>query len=105
MGIAITILTVFLIVNCLMLVGIILLQRGKGKGLAGAFGVGSMEEALGTHAASTAQKITAFLGATFLLLALLIGVLRQQHVSAVRVPEPAGETTVDPVAAPLEDPE
>ena len=79
MGVTITILTVLLAIDCFLLIGIILLQRGKGQGLAGAFGVGGMEEALGTHAASTAQKITAVLGVLFLLLSVTVAFLRQHH--------------------------
>ena len=82
MGILITILTVFLAIDCLLLVGIILLQRGRGQGLAGAFGVGSMEEALGAHAASTAQKITAALAVVFLVLSVVVGLLRRNYDSA-----------------------
>lgn len=79
MSILITILTILLVIVALLLIGIILLQRGKGRGLAGAFGAGSMEEALGTGAASTAQRITAVLGALLLILTVLVGVLRRHH--------------------------
>ena len=89
MGVLITILTVLLVADCVLLVGIILLQRGKGQGLAGAFGVGSMEEALGTHAATTAQKITIVLGVLFLALSIVLGLLHRHHESSVVATQPA----------------
>jgi len=89
LGVIITILTVLLIIDCLLLIGIILLQRGKGQGLAGAFGVGGMEEALGTHAASTAQRITGILGAGFIVLAILVSWLKQREMTEVGGVEPA----------------
>ena len=89
MSIIITILTVILVLDCILLIGIILLQRGKGQGLAGAFGVGGMEEALGTHAASTAQKITVVLGVIFLSLSIILGVLHRQVSKGTDIEPPA----------------
>jgi preprotein translocase subunit SecG len=84
LAVFITILIVLLVLNSILLVGIILLQRGKGQGLAGAFGVGGMEEALGSHAASTAQKITAILAVTFMVLCVATAYLKQrQHMQVV----------------------
>ena len=98
MGIVITILKVLLVIDCLLLIGIILLQRGKGQGLAGAFGVGGMEEALGTHAASTAQKITVVLAVVFLSICIILGVLSRYHEAGI-VAEPAVETTAEEESA------
>gem|GEM_PF-437265 len=125
MGILITILTVLLVIDCILLIGIILLQRGKGQGLAGAFGVGGMEEALGTHAASTAQKITVVLGALFLGISILLGILYRYDQDGLdtdvapppadtkpaaatdSTPEPATDSTPTPApaAAPAAEPE
>ena len=86
MGVLITILTVVLIVNCLGLVGLILIQRGKGGGLAAAFGGGGMEQAFGTRAATLAQKATALMAVIFLVLSIALGLMYQRrHV----VPPPA----------------
>ena len=94
MGILITILTVLLVIDCVLLIGIILLQRGRGHGLAGAFGVGGMEEALGSHAATTAQKITIVLAVGFLVLSVVLGLLRRRYDADFAGPEPtpAGQT-------------
>ena len=100
LSILINILTVLLVIVAFLLIGIILLQRGKGRGLAGAFGAGSMEEALGTGAASTAQKITAVLGALLLILAVLVGMLRRHAETTAPAPRPAPEAPADPGAPP-----
>jgi len=97
--ILISILTVLLILDCVLLIGIILLQRGKGQGLAGAFGAGAMEEALGAHAATTAQKITAILGCLFLALCVAIGLLKSQVAIPVSS-APMTETAKSAPAAP-----
>lgn len=98
MGFIITVLTVFLIIDCILLVGIILLQRGKGQGLAGAFGVGGMEEALGARAATTAQKITVVLAVGFLTLSIALGLLRNSYDSAIPSVAPASKHAPAPAA-------
>jgi preprotein translocase subunit SecG len=105
LNVLITILTVLLVIDCLLLIGIILLQRGKGQGLAGAFGVGSMEEALGTRAASTAQKITTVLAVVFLTLSIAIGLLRRavyrpDAASASADGRPAPSAPMEPIEEP-----
>jgi preprotein translocase subunit SecG len=75
-GILTIIATVLLVLVCIALIGLILIQRGKGGGLAGVFGGGGMEQAFGTHAASMAQKATAVLGVIFLVLTILLGILK-----------------------------
>lgn len=104
MSIIITLLTILLVIVAFLLIGIVLLQRGKGRGLAGAFGAGSMEEALGTGAASTAQKITAVLGAILLILTILVGVLRRQHERGIPAravaPDPSGPVEPAPAVPP-----
>ena len=103
MNIVLTVLTVILATDCLLLIGIILLQRGKGQGLAGAFGVGSMEEALGTHAASTAQRITWALAIVFLALSVAVGLLRihvESRIPSADMTSPAAGTTNTDAKAP-----
>jgi len=66
------IMTILLVLTSVALIGLILIQRGKGGGLAGAFGGGGVEQAFGTHAATMAQKATAVLGILFLVLTILL---------------------------------
>ena len=81
MGVLVTILTVSLVVVCLALLGIILIQRGKGGGLAAAFGGGGVEQAFGTRAATMAQKATVILAVLFLTLSVVLGRIYQaRHV-------------------------
>ena len=77
MTVLVTILTILLVLDCLVLIGIILLQRGRGGGLASAFGGMGAESAFGTRAATMAQKITLVCAIIFVALAILIGRLRR----------------------------
>ena len=62
-----------LVIDTVALCGLILIQRGKGGGLAGAFGGGGVEQAFGTRATTLAQKATAVLGGIYLLLSIVLG--------------------------------
>ncbi len=64
------VLILFFIASVL-LVFIVLIQRGKGGGLTGAFGMGGESTVLGTRAGTFLGKVTAVLGAIFLGLALI----------------------------------
>jgi preprotein translocase subunit SecG len=69
------ILKFLLVLISIVLLGLILIQRGKGGGLSGVFGGGGVEQAFGTRAATMAQKATAILGALFLILCVWLGIL------------------------------
>lgn len=58
-------------VTCFLLIFIILLQRGRGGGLAGAFGGAGGQSALGTKAGDVFTKITVGLAVFWVLLACL----------------------------------
>ena len=62
-----------LVLVTIALIGLILVQRGKGGGLAGVFGGGGVEQAFGTKATSLAQKATWVLGTLFLVFAIMLG--------------------------------
>lgn len=79
MAILIGPLKVLLVIVCLALIGLILIQRGKGGGLAGMFGGGGIEQAFGTRAATLAQKATALLAVLFLVLSIFLGRLMMSH--------------------------
>ena len=77
MNILVPVLTVLLVLDCLLLLGLILVQRGKGGGLSSAFGgLGGGETAFGTRAVSTAKKATVVLAALFIVLSAVLYVLR-----------------------------
>ena len=74
MGIFGGIVLVVLVINTVALCGLILIQRGKGGGLAGAFGGGGVEQAFGTRATTMAQKATGVLAAMYIILTIALGI-------------------------------
>ncbi len=81
MGVVTTILRVLLVIDCVSMIGLILLQKGRGGGLAGAFGGMGGETAFGTRAATLAQKVTAVLFGVFVLLTVGLGWLAQRQTA------------------------
>jgi preprotein translocase subunit SecG len=97
---------VLLIIDTVALVGLILIQRGKGGGLA-AFGGGGVEQAFGTRATTLAQKATAVLGAIYLLLAIVLGLsFGTSRMAVAPAPEAPANTAPEkaPAPAPAEKP-
>ena len=68
------ILILFFIVSVLVIF-IVLVQKGSSGGLAGAFGGGDGGGVLGTKAGSFLSRITVWLGSAFLALALIYAIL------------------------------
>jgi preprotein translocase subunit SecG len=94
---------------CLMLIGVVLLQKGKGMGFAGAFGMGGASEAVfGPRAVrSLPQKITYTMAGLFMTIAMLMSMM-SGRVGKGDAPEAVTEEdisaavteTVDGAAAP-----
>jgi preprotein translocase subunit SecG len=84
---------IVLVIDTIALIGLILIQRGKGGGLAGAFGGGGVEQAFGTRAATLAQKATAVLAGIYLLLSIVLGLtmgtVRPGAIATPRTEAPA----------------
>ena len=93
--------TVFLILVSLALIGLILVQQGKGGGLI-ALGGGGVEQAFGAHAATMAQKATAVLGIVFLVLVIVMTKLHQKQVGLAPISAPSAVTMPVGDAAPAE---
>jgi len=73
--------TLFIVIEvlcCLMLIGLILLQRSKSEGLGLAFGASAGESLFGARAGNVLSKATVVLGITFLASTLTLGVLFAQ---------------------------
>jgi len=70
-------LMVLQVINCVLLVTVVLMQRSKSDGLAGgaAFGGGFTEQFFGAGTATVLVKITTWLGGVFFGLTLLLAVL------------------------------
>jgi preprotein translocase subunit SecG len=81
-GIIIGILNAVIVVLSLFLIGIILIQRGKGGGLAGAFGGAGGSSAFGTKAGDVFTKITVGLAIGWIILLMMMVVMTNQHSSS-----------------------
>jgi preprotein translocase subunit SecG len=77
------ILNVVIVLLTLFLIGIILIQRGKGGGLAGAFGGVGGSSAFGTKTGDVFTKITVGVAIAWILLSMLMVILtNRRNVSA-----------------------
>jgi preprotein translocase subunit SecG len=82
-----------LTLTCFLLIFIILLQRGRGGGLAGAFGGAGGQSALGTKAGDVFTKITVGLAVFWVLLACLsIYALRAESEGRIQLDDSAAES-------------
>ena len=88
------------------LVLLVLIQRGRGGGLAGAFGGPGGHSAFGTKTADVFIKATAVLGAIFFILAVVTAlVMRYQQSALWSAEEPApAEAPAEPGTVPAERP-
>jgi preprotein translocase subunit SecG len=66
------------VICCLMLIGLILLQKSKSEGLGLAFGAGAGESLFGARAGNVLSKATVIIGIVFMANSLLLGVLFAQ---------------------------
>jgi preprotein translocase subunit SecG len=71
-----------IILISLFLICLILIQRGKGGGLAGAFGGVGGSSAFGTKAGDTFTRITVVTASIWILMAMLLVVLTSQRTSS-----------------------
>ena len=111
MNLLIILLRIFEVIICLMLIGIILLQRTKGSGAGVSFGGGMAESLFGAQMGNVLTKGTVILGIVFLMNTIVLSILQAKQsgvasdgslmdaepppVPAATVPGPAG----DPAAA------
>ena len=82
MDFLIGILNVLIVLGSLFLVCVILIQRGKGGGLAGAFGGVGGSSAFGTKAGDVFTKITIGVAVGWMLTAMLLVVLMNRHAGS-----------------------
>ncbi len=68
-----TLLWIIYVLDCLLLIGIILLQPGEGGDLASAFGGASSQTAFGARGSATVlQRVTTTLAVLFMLLSIIL---------------------------------
>jgi preprotein translocase subunit SecG len=99
---------------CLLLIGLVLLQKSKSEGLGLAFGAGAGESLFGARAGNVLSRATVILGIVFMANSLLLGVLFAQKDKTLmeQVPAPAAQPAamqtqpVDPIdlVVPEEEP-
>jgi preprotein translocase subunit SecG len=63
---------VVLLLSGIFLIGLVLIQRGKGGGLAGAFGGAGGSSAFGSRAGDTFTKVTIYVAAVWILLIMFL---------------------------------
>lgn len=79
MSVLIAILVSFHVIVCLLMVGVVLMQRPKSEGLGAAFGGGMTENMFGAQTTHVLQKFTVWLGIIFFALTLVLAVLYAKH--------------------------
>ncbi|MFC2171161.1 preprotein translocase subunit SecG [Acidobacteriota bacterium] len=86
MGIAEILLTVAHILICVFLILVVLLQSGKGADLAGAFGGGGSQTALGSRGTATLLgKLTTFAAIAFMLTSLSLAIVKSSGGTKSRI--------------------
>jgi preprotein translocase subunit SecG len=91
-----TLLTVLHVTVCLFMIGIVLLQKGKGAEMGAAFG-GSSQTLFGSRGAATfLNKLTTAAAALFMITSLLLAMSLTKGGSSVVKDVPAEQTTAAP---------
>ena len=87
---------------CLVLIAVILLQAGRGGGLADTFGGGAAQSIFGTRGAVYLTRATTVCATVFMLTSLTLAVLSAQRGRSLmeRVPAETHPATPLPAAAP-----
>jgi preprotein translocase subunit SecG len=90
------------VIACLFLIGVVLLQQGKGQDLASAFGGGGSQAAFGPRGSATVlSRATAILAGLFMVTSLSLSVLRYRESSILdKVPAPAASPIPGASASP-----
>lgn len=88
------------VLACLFLIGVVLLQQGKGQDLASAFGGGGTQTAFGPRgSANVLSRATTILAGVFMVTSLALTMLRP-HTSSLldQVPSAAPSSAASPLA-------
>lgn len=82
MGVLTAIFNTLIILVSLFLICLVLIQRGKGGGLAGAFGGVGGSSAFGTKAGDTFTRITVVTAAIWILMAMILVVMMNRRMAS-----------------------
>jgi preprotein translocase subunit SecG len=94
------VLNIVLLLIGLFLILLVLIQKGKGGGLAGAFGGSGGSSAFGSRAGDTFTRITIYVAAVWILLIMILIKLVQPSTVG---PVPPGEVTAPVPNGPIDD--
>lgn len=94
-------LTIVEVVVCLMLIGLVLIQRSKGEGLSVAFGGGMGESIFGGNVGSVVTRATVVLGLVFLVNTIVL-TLVMSKVRSGRLGSVMDEIPRAPASAPAQ---
>ena len=101
MAIAYYVFIVLHVIACLFLIGVVLLQQGKGQDLAAAFGGGGTQTAFGPRgSANVLSRATTILAAVFMVTSLALSMLRPRDASILDDVAPAAASSPAASAAP-----
>jgi len=95
------------VIACLFLIGVVLLQQGKGQDLASAFGGGGTQAAFGPRGSTTVlSRATAILAVVFMLTSLSLSLLKNSESGVLdRIPaQPAPGASAAPATTPAAPP-
>ena len=93
-------LTTIEVLVCLMLIGLVLIQRSKGEGLSAAFGGGMGESIFGANVGNIVTRITVILGLVFLVNTIILTMI----LTASRGSASSGSVMDDVPSAPATAP-
>lgn len=107
MNTLIILLTIFEVLVCLLLIGVILLQRSKGSGAGVSFGGGAAEAVFGAQMGNVLTKSTVILAIVFLVNTLILSLLVARRggvdegsLMGSEVPRPAAAAPAAPLDLP-----
>ena len=101
MAIAYYTVVVLHIIACLFLIGVVLLQQGKGQDLAAAFGGGGTQTAFGPRgSANMLSRATTILAGVFMVTSLALSMLRPRESSILDQVSPTAAPSAAASAAP-----
>lgn len=88
------------VLACFFLIGVVLLQQGKGQDLASAFGGGGTQTAFGPRGqANVLSRATTILAGVFMMTSLALSLIRPREASVLdRIPAAAPSASPSPAA-------
>lgn len=95
MGVLTAIFNTLLVLLSLFLICLVLIQRGKGGGLAGAFGGAGGSSAFGTKAGDTFTRITIVTASIWILMTMLLVIMTNRQQASSLFDEPSTSRTRD----------